>query len=88
MGAYVVQLASLSGLTVIATCSERNFEVCYLLITGSKDANLQCSLVQYVRSLGATHVLDYSKPDVVDQIKKLSGGNLRLAYDTIGRCDF
>ncbi|RUS13209.1 hypothetical protein BC937DRAFT_95671, partial [Endogone sp. FLAS-F59071] len=37
----------------------------------------------YLKSLGATHVLDYSDPDVVSKIRELSGGRLRYAYDTI-----
>jgi len=64
VGSFVVQLAAISGFTVIATCSERNFD--------------------YVRSLGAAHLLDYSKPDVVEQIRTLSHGRLRYAYDAIG----
>jgi len=63
VGAYAVQLAALAGLTVIATCSPRNYE--------------------YVKSLGATHVVDHNSPDAVSQIKSITSGKLRFAYDTI-----
>jgi NADPH:quinone reductase-like Zn-dependent oxidoreductase len=58
-----IQLAKLSGLTVIATASPRNHE--------------------YLKSLGADHVLSYSDPNTPAEIKKLTDGKLYLAYDTI-----
>lgn len=36
-----------------------------------------------VKRLGATHVVDRAAPDAVEQIKKLSGGRLRLMYDAV-----
>lgn len=38
----------------------------------------------YVRSLGAAHVLDYNDPNILTQIKELTSGRLRYAYDCIG----
>ena len=42
--------------------------------------------VQYVRGLGATHVVDYNAGDPVAAIRAVSGGRLAVAYDTVGRC--
>jgi len=38
----------------------------------------------YVKSLGATYVLDHNSPDVLANIKQITGDNLAFAYDTIG----
>ncbi|KZO93631.1 GroES-like protein [Calocera viscosa TUFC12733] len=37
----------------------------------------------YVKSLGASAVLDYNDPDVVSKIRAAAGPNLSLAYDSI-----
>nr|BAK03106.1 predicted protein [Hordeum vulgare subsp. vulgare] len=37
----------------------------------------------YVKSLGAQHVVDYNSPHAVEEIKKIAGGKLTLAYDVI-----
>lgn len=39
---------------------------------------------EYVQSLGAVHVLDYKSPTVVDEIKSLTGGRVRIGFDAIG----
>ncbi|TPX55387.1 hypothetical protein PhCBS80983_g05345 [Powellomyces hirtus] len=39
---------------------------------------------EYVRKLGAIHVVDYSRSDVVDELKKLTSGRCRTAFDCIG----
>ncbi|CAG8562528.1 7300_t:CDS:2, partial [Ambispora gerdemannii] len=62
-GAYAIQLARLSGLTVITTASTHNTE--------------------YLKSLGATYVIDYKDPNVVSQIRALMKNKLKYAFDTI-----
>ncbi|TDL20446.1 GroES-like protein [Rickenella mellea] len=37
----------------------------------------------YVKSLGAQHVFDYHDPNVIEQIRQVSGDKLSLVYDTI-----
>ncbi|KAI8904558.1 hypothetical protein DFJ77DRAFT_443882 [Powellomyces hirtus] len=37
-----------------------------------------------VRALGAAHVVDYNAPDVVEQIRKLTQGECRLAFNAVG----
>ncbi|KAI8919508.1 chaperonin 10-like protein [Powellomyces hirtus] len=37
-----------------------------------------------VRALGAVHVVDYNAPDAVEQIRKLTGGECRFAFDAVG----
>lgn len=64
MGIEGIQFAKLSGVTVIATASPRNFDL--------------------VKSLGADHVLDYNSPTLQQDIRKLTGDNLKLAWDCIG----
>eukprot|EP00123_Amoebidium_parasiticum_P021600 comp7028_c0_seq1/m.2761 comp7028_c0_seq1/g.2761 ORF comp7028_c0_seq1/g.2761 comp7028_c0_seq1/m.2761 type:complete len:334 (-) comp7028_c0_seq1:306-1307(-) len=39
---------------------------------------------QWLKSLGATAVVDYRDSDTVEQIKKVTGGQLRYVYDTVG----
>jgi len=63
VGQYAVQLAALSGYSVIATASKRNHDL--------------------LRELGAKHVVDYNDADALDQIKKITGGKLRYAFDVI-----
>jgi NADPH:quinone reductase-like Zn-dependent oxidoreductase len=63
VGMLVIQLAKLSGLTVITTASPRNHE--------------------YLKSLGANYVLPYNDPNTPAEIKKITNGQLYLAYDTI-----
>lgn len=36
----------------------------------------------YVKSLGADHVLDYKSPTLADDVQRLNGGPLRYAFDT------
>ncbi|TDL20448.1 GroES-like protein [Rickenella mellea] len=50
----------------------------YEVITTASKSNHE-----YVKSLGAKHVFDYHDSNVVDQIRKVSGDSLSLAYDTI-----
>ncbi|CAB4405023.1 GroES-like protein [Rhizophagus irregularis] len=38
----------------------------------------------YLRSIGAAHVIDYNAPDVVDQINSITKNNLKYALDVIG----
>jgi len=38
-----------------------------------------------LKNLGATHVLDHSAPDIVDQIRKITHDDLRYAVDTISQ---
>ena len=40
--------------------------------------------VQYVRALGAAHVIDYKDADAITKIRAAAGGHLRLIYDTVG----
>lgn len=64
VGGTAIQLAVASGLEVISTASERNFE--------------------FVKALGAKHVLDYSTSSVVhDILHLLKGKELVGAYDAI-----
>ncbi|KAJ3066034.1 hypothetical protein HDU99_003976 [Rhizoclosmatium hyalinum] len=37
-----------------------------------------------LKTLGAAHTIDYKAPDVVDQIRALTNGNLTHAFDTTG----
>ncbi|KAI8817019.1 chaperonin 10-like protein [Fimicolochytrium jonesii] len=37
-----------------------------------------------VLALGAAHVVDYNAPDAVEQIRKLTGGEAKLAFDAVG----
>ncbi|KAJ3178066.1 hypothetical protein HDU87_003848 [Geranomyces variabilis] len=38
-----------------------------------------------VRKLGAVHVVDYSRPDAIEELKKLAGGGrCRTAFDAVG----
>ncbi|RUS15654.1 GroES-like protein [Endogone sp. FLAS-F59071] len=62
-GTYAIQLAKLSGYTVITTASPHNTE--------------------YLQSLGADIVLDRNDPDIVANIRKITSGKLRYAYDTV-----
>lgn len=61
MGLAAVQLAKLSGATVITTASSTNAE--------------------YVRSLGADHVLDYKSPQLVEDVLKVADGPVPLVFD-------
>ncbi|CAG8558118.1 1469_t:CDS:2, partial [Ambispora leptoticha] len=63
VGAYAVQLARISGLTVIATASAHNTD--------------------YIKSLGAEHVIDYKNPNAVSQIRDLTKNKLKYAFDVI-----
>lgn len=65
VGGNAVQLAVASGVRVVATCSERNFD--------------------YVKGLGATHVVDYNSASVVDEIvEAFQGTKFAGALDSIG----
>ncbi|KAH7303866.1 chaperonin 10-like protein [Stachybotrys elegans] len=61
MGITMIQMASLSGGTVIATSSPSNAE--------------------YMKSLGASHVLDYKSDSLTEDILKLTGSQLKYAVD-------
>ncbi|CAG8647102.1 14067_t:CDS:2 [Ambispora leptoticha] len=63
VGVYAIQLARLSGLTVIATASAHNTE--------------------YLKSLGAEHVIDYKSSNAVSQIQALTKNKLKYAFDVI-----
>jgi len=39
---------------------------------------------EYAKRMGAAHTLDYNDPNVVEEIRKLSGGNLHYAFDAVG----
>ncbi|KAF9778518.1 hypothetical protein IL306_003970 [Fusarium sp. DS 682] len=62
MGISAIQLAKLSGATVITTSSPANAD--------------------YLKSLGADHVLDYKSKTLAEDILKLSGGPLLYVFDT------
>lgn len=62
MGISAIQLAKLSGGTVITTASPSNLE--------------------YIKSLGGDHVLDYKSTTIVDDVLRLSGSPLLYAFDT------
>lgn len=64
VGSYAVQLAAITGLTVIATASPRNHD--------------------YLRSIGAAHVIDYNAPDVADKINSITNNSLKYVFDAIG----
>lgn len=38
---------------------------------------------QLVKSLGADAVIDYKNPDVVDQIKQITGNSIHIGFDTV-----
>ncbi|KAI8826835.1 chaperonin 10-like protein [Fimicolochytrium jonesii] len=42
---------------------------------------------ELVRSLGASHVVDYKRDDVVEEIKKLTAGRARAGLDLVGHGD-
>jgi NADPH:quinone reductase-like Zn-dependent oxidoreductase len=58
---FVIQLASLSGFTVITTSSPKSFPL--------------------LKSLGATHCLDYSSPTIIQEISHLTHGQLQYLFD-------
>jgi NADPH:quinone reductase-like Zn-dependent oxidoreductase len=65
VGGNAVQLAAASGVKVVATCSQRNFE--------------------YVKSLGASEVVDYNDPSATDDIvKALQGTEFAGVFNSIG----
>lgn len=64
-GLMAIQLAKLSGMLVITTCSPANFGL--------------------VKEKGADHVFDYhNTKDCVEGIRRVSGGQLRLVFDSVG----
>jgi NADPH:quinone reductase-like Zn-dependent oxidoreductase len=65
VGMFAVQLAALSGATVIGVASEKNAE--------------------YVKSMGAKHVIDYSKHDVAAEVHRLVGDEVTFAMDCVGK---
>lgn len=67
-GLMAIQWAKLSGVSVITTCSQANFEL--------------------VKERGADHVFDYHDPkNCVDNIRRVTGGQLRLVFDCVGTFD-
>ncbi|KAF9043109.1 chaperonin 10-like protein [Panaeolus papilionaceus] len=60
-GQYAIQIAKLSGLRVVATCSPKSFD--------------------FVKSLGAVEVFDYSDSRAQKKIVATTGGKLRYAID-------
>jgi NADPH:quinone reductase-like Zn-dependent oxidoreductase len=48
-----------------------------VIATASKDNH------ELIKSLGATHTFDYKDPDIIDQIKKVSGGGVKYGLDTV-----
>ncbi|KAJ7438504.1 chaperonin 10-like protein [Mycena latifolia] len=63
VGAYIIQMAVLSGLEVITTSSPAHFA--------------------YLKSLGASAVIDRSATDVADQILAAAGGPVKYVVDPI-----
>lgn len=64
-GLMAIQLAKLSGMMVVTTCSPANFDL--------------------VKERGADHVFDYhDTKDCVDNIRRVTGGQLRLVFDCVG----
>ncbi|KAJ7092530.1 chaperonin 10-like protein [Mycena crocata] len=63
VGSYTLQLAVLSGLEVITTCSPAHFD--------------------YLKSLGATTVIDRSAGDAAAQILAAAGGAVKYAVDAV-----
>lgn len=62
---YSIQLATLSGLQVIATASPKNTE--------------------FLISLGAKYVVDYSSPSATEEIQKITNGKLRYVLDCVSK---
>lgn len=66
-GKHALQLARLAGFGKIITTA----------------SNRDPKKAEYLRSLGATHIIDRESEDVVGQIRALVGDDLVYAYDTV-----
>ncbi len=76
----VLILGGSGGVGSFAVQIARHFGLQHILATCSTGN------VDFVRSLGATHVLDYSTEDVLERVREITGGlGVAIALDAVGR---
>ena len=86
VGQFAVQLFKVCGFKVVATCSQKSFDVSDFLNSRFMLMHkYRLTLPQLVKSLGADELIEYklSDKDIIEKIKSVTGGQLNYAYDCV-----